>query len=416
MGEMGNHQAVCFGGFFSIGIVNLKILDYSVIINIIYQKQEGDDKVMLRALRVGLLIERTNRKNLVALLAVAVVVFGMMIFINAQEVGQQIDEKKSDYYNSRAVLADFQVKDASENGDGSDLFKNLTNQKRSIALEIAGLTMENYPMYYEASMRTAELRAEAFDMEDYEKVADLLPTKLENTLDYMYFKHLVDSNKQEISDLSQYLPFLLFIFSIVGFGWYIFISFYTSSILLDDFEHTSLMKGYPVSFDQYIISKCIIAFGYVLAFIALIFICALVRLKNGFGDLDEPVRVFLGEPLIVSSISYIGRAVLYMIVISIFVMLLSIILNALLKNMYLTLFVHFILFFLPILFPSLISLLPYNPFNFMSFNDILAGLPVDLEKSTPITMNQGLIILIICIVLMLFILQRFFSTGKIKRA
>ena len=371
---------------------------------------------MLRALRVGLLIERTNRKNLVALLAVAVVVFGMMIFINAQEVGQQIDEKKSDYYNSRAVLADFQVKDASENGDGSDLFKNLTNQKRSIALEIAGLTMENYPMYYEASMRTAELRAEAFDMEDYEKVADLLPTKLENTLDYMYFKHLVDSNKQEISDLSQYLPFLLFIFSIVGFGWYIFISFYTSSILLDDFEHTSLMKGYPVSFDQYIISKCIIAFGYVLAFIALIFICALVRLKNGFGDLDEPVRVFLGEPLIVSSISYIGRAVLYMIVISIFVMLLSIILNALLKNMYLTLFVHFILFFLPILFPSLISLLPYNPFNFMSFNDILAGLPVDLEKSTPITMNQGLIILIICIVLMLFILQRFFSTGKIKRA
>jgi hypothetical protein len=416
MGEMGNHQAVCFGGFFSIGIVNLKILDYSVIINIIYQKQEGDDKVMLRALRVGLLIERTNRKNLVALLAVAVVVFGMMIFINAQEVGQQIDEKKSDYYNSRAVLANFQVKDASENGDGSDLFKNLTNQKRSIALEIAGLTMENYPMYYEASMRTAELRAEAFDMEDYEKVADLLPTKLENTLDYMYFKHLVDSNKQEISDLSQYLPFLLFIFSIVGFGWYIFISFYTSSILLDDFEHTSLMKGYPVSFDQYIISKCIIAFGYVLAFIALIFICALVRLKNGFGDLDEPVRVFLGEPLIVSSISYIGRAVLYMIVISIFVMLLSIILNALLKNMYLTLFVHFILFFLPILFPSLISLLPYNPFNFMSFNDILAGLPVDLEKSTPITMNQGLIILIICIVLMLFILQRFFSTGKIKRA
>ena len=147
----------------------------------------------------------------------------------------------------------------------------------------------------------------------------------------------------------------------------------------------------------------------------LIFICGLVRLKNGFGDLAEPVRVFLGEPAIVSSISNIGRAVLYMIVISIFIMLLSIILSVLLKNMYLTLFVHFILFFLPIIFPSLISILPYNPYNFMSFNDILAGLPVELEKSTHITMNQGLIVMIICIVLMLMIVQRFFSTGKIKQ-
>ena len=370
---------------------------------------------MIRALKVGLLIERTNFKNLVALLAVVVVVFGMMIFINAQEVGQQLDEKKSDYYNARAVLGKFQVQDASEDGDGSDLFKNLTKQKSSIALQIAGLTMENYPMYYEASLRVAELRKEAFDMEDYDKVADLLPTKLENTLNYMYFKHFLDSKTQGITDLSQYIPFLIYFFSIAGFGWYIFISFYTSSLLLDDFEHTSLMKGYPVRFDQYIISKCIIAFGYVLAFIALIFICALVRLKNGLGDLAEPVRVYLGEPAIVSGITYIGRVVLYMIVISIFVMLLSIILNVLFKNMYLTLFIHFILFFLPILFPSLISMLPYNPFNFMSFNDILDGLPFDLEKSTPITMNQGLIVITICIVLMLVIVQRFFSTGKIKR-
>ena len=136
-------------------------------------------------------------------------------------VGQQIDDKKSDFYNGRAALSKFQVKDASEGGDGSDLYKNLTNQNRSIALQIAGLTLENYPLYYEASLRTAELRKEAFDMEDYEKVADLLPTKLENTLNYMYFKHLVDSEKQGISDLSRYIPFLLYFFSIAGFGWYI---------------------------------------------------------------------------------------------------------------------------------------------------------------------------------------------------
>ena len=121
---------------------------------------------MIRALKVGLLIERTNLKNLVALLAVAVVVFGVMIFINAQEVGKQLDEKKSEYYNARAVLSKFQVKDASENGDGSDLYKNLNKQKTSIALQIAALTTDNYPLYFEASLTIAELRKEAFDMEE----------------------------------------------------------------------------------------------------------------------------------------------------------------------------------------------------------------------------------------------------------
>lgn len=371
---------------------------------------------VFQALKVGLIIERSNRKNLIALLAVVVIVFGCMFFIKAQEVGEQVAEKKSDYYHAQAILSKFQVKDASENGDGSELYKNLTRQKRAISLQIAGLIVEDYGLYYEGAFNIAKLRQEAFEMEEYEKVAILLPSKLQNTLDYLYYKTLMDEDKNTISNLSQLIPFLLYIFSLIGSGWYIFISFYTSAILLDDFDHSSIIKGYPVRFDYYIISKCIIAFLYVIAFITLIFVSATPLLKNGLGDPLEPVRAYLGEATLISSIQYIALCVGYMIVISVFVMLLSIILNVLLKNMYLTLFVHFILFFLPMIFPSLISLFPYNPFNFMNFNDILSGVPVDLEKSVDITMNVGMLIIIGCIIVMLFVIKTFFSTGKIKRA
>lgn len=68
------------------------------------------------------------------------------------------------------------------------------------------------------------------------------------------------------------------------------------------------------------------------------------------------------------------------------------------------------------IFPSLISVFPYNPFNFMNFNDILRGVPVDLAQPVDITMNLGLFILFFCIILMLFAIKTFFSTGKIKRA
>lgn len=371
---------------------------------------------MLQALKVGLLIERSNRKNIVAFLAIVVVIFGCMFFIKAQSVGDQLHEKRGDYYNSRAVLSKFQVQDASTDGDGSDLFKNLTQQKSAIALQIAALTVENYPMYYEASLRIAELRQQAFELEEYEKVEKILPSKLQNAMSILYFKTMYDSGTDSISDLSHYIPFLLYFFSLIGIGWYIFMSFYTSSLLLDDFEHASIIKGYPVRFDHYILSKSIIAFLYVMAFVALMFISATPLLWNGFGDLLEPVPVYLGKPALISTASYIALCIGYMLIISLFVMLLSIILNVLLKNMYLTLFIHFILFFLPIIFPSLISLLPYNPFHFMNFNDILNGLPIDLERPVDITMNMGLVIMVVCIFLMLFIIKTFFSTGKIKRA
>ncbi|MGE7926711.1 ABC transporter [Lysinibacillus xylanilyticus] len=372
---------------------------------------------VLRALKVGLVIERANRKNLVALFAIAIIVFGFMFYIKSQAVGNQIVEKKGDYYSSQAILSKFQVKDASETGDGSDLFKNLTKQKSKIALQIATLTLDRQSKYFEASLQLAELRKEAFELEGYENVAELLPSKLQNSMNYLYFKWMIDEGKDTISDLFQYIPFLLFFFTYIGAGWYIFISFHTSSILLDDFEHSSIIKGFPVRFDYYILSKCIIAFLSIVTSILLIFICAIpLWIINGLGNPLEPIAVYLGNATLISTIQYIAMSVGYMILISIFVMLLSIILNVLLKNMYLTLFVHFILFFLPMIFPSLISLIPYNPFNFMNFNDILRGLPVDLAKPVDITMNSGLIILSISIILMLFVIKTFFSTGKINRA
>lgn len=372
---------------------------------------------VLRALRVGLVIERANRKNLVALLAVAIIVFGFMFYIKAQAVGNQIVEKKGDFYSAQAILSKFQIKDASETGDGSDLYKNLVKQKSTIALQIASLTMDKQSMYYETSLKLAELRQQAFELEGYENVAELLPSKLQNSMDYLYFKRMVDEGKDTISDLFQYMPFLLYFFVHVGAGWYIFISFHTSSILLDDFEHSSIIQGFPVRFDHYILSKCLIAFLTIVTSILLIFICAIpLWIINGLGNPLEPVGIYVGNATLVTTIQYIAMCVGYMILISIFVMLLSIILNALLKNMYLTLFVHFILFFLPMIFPSLISLIPYNPFNFMNFNDILLGVPVDLEKPVDITMSLGLVIISISIILMLFVIKTFFSTGKINRA
>ena len=372
---------------------------------------------MIRALKVGLKIELTNRKNLFLLFIVALITIGMMFYIESQSTGNQIIEKTGDYYSSQAALTKFQVVDASDDGDGSDLYKNLNKQKIAVALQIAVLKMKNDRVYYETSIEIAELRAEAFELEGYEKVASLMPSHIKNTLNHMYFSYLLKTDKPVAQNPLQYFPFLLLFFSIVGAGWYIFISFYTSSILLEDFEHSSLIKGYPIRFDQYIFTKCVTHFLYILAFIAVVFVCTLPLIfMNGLGDASYPIAVYVGEPAIYSTLHYIALSIGYMIVGSIFAMLLSIILNVVLKNMYLTLFVQSILFFLPEVFPSMISFLPYNPFNFLNFNKILSGYPLELAQPVSLTMNVGLLVLLISITLMMLIIKTFFSTGKIARA
>ena len=155
----------------------------------------------------------------------------------------------------------------------------------------------------------------------------------------------------------------------------------------------------------------------IFSFIALIFIISLPLIQiKGIGESNYPVIVYTGTPVAFTIPQYILLCIGIMFVITTFTLLLSIIFNMIFKNLYITLFIQLILYFLPILFPSLISVLPYNPFNFLNFNMILQGETLGLSNTVDLTFFDGLITLSICIVIMLIIVQRFLSTGKLKRA
>lgn len=370
---------------------------------------------MWEILKFNAIIERFNKKNIVSLITVIAIVAGSILYMQSTKLSDQLMVKKGDFYTTYAALSKFPTIDTKES-DNSPMFVNLTEQKRYVALQIAALTMDNYEMYYEASYNLAKYRKMAFEIEQYDKVANLLPSYIENELDFTYFKYMYESSVKGVSNSLEYIPFLLFFFSVIGFGWYMFMSVYTSTLLLDDFDHSSVVRGLPVQFSSFIFAKCLIAFGYMLAFIGLIFIVALPLIWiKGWSSVAEYVPVYVGEVKLYTVAQYIGIVILYMLVVGFFAMLLSIILNVLLKNMYLTLFVHGILFFLPIFVPSLISRIPLNPYNFMEFNRILDGVPLSLAQPVNLHIWHGFTILVGCIVLMLVVIKLFFSTGKLKR-
>lgn len=371
---------------------------------------------MWKLLKTNFIIEKTSKKNIFAFLFVALFVFGLAIYMENEEIGNLVKSKTSEFQNLESAVSQFQVMDATEGSGSSDIYKNIVQQKRLVALQRAATKMDHPDMFLNTAIDLAKLRNEAFDLDGYEEVAVYLPTKTENQMESIFYNYLNTFEIPIFTDSLSFYQFLIFLFGILGSIWFIFISFYTSGIMIEDFRHTSLIKGYPIPFDQYVVAKGISTLVIIVVFIVELFLCSLPLIYfRGLGDFSYPIAVFDGDFQIYSIVQYIGVCVLYMICISIFVILLSIILNVLLKNMYLTLFVQLFLYVLPILFPTMISLVPFNPFNYMNFTILLSGQSLDLHQPVELNITFGLLYIGISIVLMVIVIKLFLSTGKLRR-
>ncbi|WP_419960456.1 ABC transporter [Psychrobacillus sp. BM2] len=371
---------------------------------------------MRSILKTLLIIEKTDRKNIFACLIVALCIIGVVVYANATELGNPIKEKSGESLAVKVALNKFQIVDASEDGDGSDLYKNIVKQYYTYPKQGMSLKMERPKLYLETAIELTELRKHAFEMDDYEVVAENLPSKIENGMDSAYYNYLND-NSLEISfgSLSFY-PFLAFLFSVVGSFWFVLICIYSSNIMIDDFRHTSLIKGYPIAFSQYVLAKCMTSMGIVFIFILELIVCSLPLIYfKGLGQASYPVAVFNGEVTIYPIYKYIAVSIVYMICLAVFAILLSVILNVLLKNVYLTIFVQIILVVIPILFPALIKFIPFNPFNYVNFPSVLNGDSLNLATPVALNCNAGLLYLCISIVLLMAIIKWFLSTGKLQK-
>lgn len=372
---------------------------------------------MWKSLKTLLLMEKSNRSNIYTFLVVALLIGAYIYIASDEEFNNPLGDSTEEYQSASSALGKYQVVDLNEPESANSMFGRLTRLRQAIALKQAALKMENDRLIFEASKKVIQLRNEVYEQEDYEEVADLIPPKIHSDNENLFIEKLEEKNISLHQDSLQYWQFLLLIFGILGFVWFPFLSVYTSGIMIDDFQHSTVIKGYPVRFDQYVIAKSITKLIMIFSFIALIFIISTPLLYfKGAGEVSYPVVVYSGSPQALTIPKYILLCLAFMIIIAIFTVLFSIVLNMLFKNMYITMFIQMILFFMPILFPRLISAIPYNPFNFLSFQSILDGDSLGLKNPVDLQYTDAFIVLFITIVILIFVVKRFLSTGKLQKA
>lgn len=371
---------------------------------------------MFRMLKTLLIVERTDKKTLFAILAIALFSLAISIYSYQTELGNPIAEKSNEALSVKVALNKFQVVDATEDGPGSPLYKNVVQQDHAFTRQGMSLKVDRPELYVESALRLTQLRKDAFTMDEYEKIADIMPQMIENELDYYYYSYLAQLESPPPFANYTYTEFLMYLLGFVGAFWFLMIAVYSSNIMIEDFRHTTLIKGYPIAFDRYVLAKVLVTWGVSCLFIGTLL---LFSLPYGFlgewGSLSSVIAIWNGEVELHTVLSYSAFAIVYMLLLSLVAIVSSVILNVLVRNIYITIFIQLGLVALPVMFPRLATLVPWYPYHYVNFPALLRGESLMGAFPAELSAWNGLIILSIYLVLLFALVKWFLSSGKLQR-
>lgn len=371
---------------------------------------------MFRMLKTLFIVERTDKKTLFALVAIALFSLAISFYAYQTELGNPLEQKSNESLAVNAALNKFQVVDATESGPGSPLYKNIVQQDQAFTRQAMSLKMSRPELYVEYSLLLTQLRKDAFLMDGYETVAATLPGLIENERDYYYYSYLSELETYPEFAPYTYTEFLLYLLGFVGAFWFLVVAVYSSNIMIEDFRHTTMIKGYPIGFDRYVLAKVLVTWGVTCLFLVTLL---LFSLPYGFlqewGNLSSVIAVWNREIELHMVLSYSAFAIGYMLLLSLVAIVSSVILNVLVRNVYITVFVQLGLVALPIMFERLATLVPWYPYHYVNFPALLRGESLGGAFPAELAAWDGVIILTIYLVLLLAVVKWFLSSGKLQR-
>ncbi|MGG0642424.1 ABC transporter permease subunit [Sporosarcina gallistercoris] len=295
-----------------------------------------------------------NRKNW--LLGIALILFFPIYYLQYSQTDIKTlqDQKNEEAEQFHSIFKAF-PEEMRETKEGQEIYDNLTEQASLINMQRFYLwDEEDNDLYITDGLRLNKLRLDMHEAGNKGIHPNYIVPKQEihkevALLDY-YQKHHI-SIVPDPFVASNYIPAALDTISGLPFG--LIVLLIGSSMLLHDQQNRSLMIGLPVSFLQKVVSKVVIHLFLIFAFlVAGIGACSLyVGLKTGWGSFTSPVLLYSsGDFTAVSTVHYVLLQLLAFLLISLLLLVASVLVSRITKNLYTT--VLFIVFLL--LLPSLL--------------------------------------------------------------
>ena len=316
-----------------------------------------------------------NKLMFLAFLAFLLFVYFLLFF---QSVGDNEEELYQTMNQNRIVTSTIS-ESTREDPELSEFYDNVYSQHQLVVRQEVGRLFEEDNWYLDSGIELAELQR---DLHQYdlnlvdEEVRDIIPTLHQAESNLAFYTYLKEEAIPIMTDRQQAAGYTLTLLEYFGLVAFLFLLLFSCGILSNDLNHQTMVKGYPLSYEQKTGSKIII---YTIAsFLSVLVLSGLaigvISLIYGTGNFAYPIPFYGSDSVsILTVLGYSWRYLLYFLVLSIHVISLSAILNTLTKNMYATLFIGTFLYFIPMLFQSTAHLWHWLPLPFYNMRTVLSG-------------------------------------------
>lgn len=366
-------------------------------------------------LKSNLLIGLKSKKNqLLIILLVLFIIFSLFI-VEKQKIG---DGAKSweNYGQSLQANANYFDSEMLKRPTYKSTYDNLNKQSQELAsLQNSQVFVD--PVQYLTSYRNLLNTMQAGYHNHYAGAKTLnVPSQFFikqelNKTDYL-IKHKIPIFMNNESSAT----YLIYILSVLGTIIFFYLSFISSDSWIINLRHQSILKNIPYRFKDEVFGKIIINSTLVFLPLLLGTILAYIfaGLRHGFVTLNYPVIFYSTSILAIPLWLYCFLFLVYLSGLIIFTTSLSLFLNQLTKNVYLTIFIEVILYALLFLPKATLKWLVFLPFPYLNLTDLLNSNLANKLNLNSINLLTGYCVLLIWSIFLL-ILFKYLAAGRKKR-
>lgn len=354
-----------------------------------------------------------SKKNILLVCLLIIFMTFFVFVVESQKIGDGSRQWR-DYAESVQVNTDYFDGSLLRKKNYKQTYDNLNKQSVYIAVLQNGEAFNDPQSYLRGSENLIKTMLAGY-RNNYKGAKTLnIPAKYELYQQLVLYKYLYKHRIPIVMSSKSSSTYLIYILSLVGAFIFLYVLFISSDIWMLKLNHSTVLKNIPYRIEDEIIGK--ININIALTIIPLVIgMCGaylFAGIRNGFSSLRYPDVFYITKITAIPLWSYCLLFLLYSIVIVIFATSLTLVLNQITKNVYLSILIGMLILMISFLPERMSKYLLWLPSMYLNITKVFNGTVANITNLSFINCLVGTFVLIMWSLVLMISFRSLVDKGR----
>lgn len=358
-------------------------------------------------------IARKAKKNILLMLLLVLLMIFFVLVVEVQNLGDNYRQWRA-YHESIEINISYFDSSLLRKREYKETYDNLNKQESYIASLQNGEVFNSPQTYLEGSINLFQTMLAGYQ-NNYLGASTLnIPPKYKLRQRLVIYKYLYHNRIPVIMNSKSSSTYLIYILNFVAIFIFFYILLISNDVWMIKLDHKTVLRDIPYRVEDEVKGKTAINLVLTLIPLLLGLIGAYIfaGFRNGFYSLNYPNVFYFNKiraiPLWLDCLFFL----IYIAVLVIFVTSLTLLLNQITKNVYLTTFIGIILYVLSYLPDHLFKIIFWLPTAYLNVNDLLNGTVASRTGFAGLNFVTGSVILLIWSAILIILFKYLVNKGR----